>query len=338
MRNGGGKEEKWSFPVRAYLEFCDIYSLNPIEQTTANLYVQISRYTVWRLKFLDGTCGTIKDDICKIQNWLALQGVHSDILNQYRPMQRILKAAEKLNPKKHQTKRPFQWWEIQKIFELIPTNNINSIVLRAAISFALATAMRPDEFLAHKVRDDSEKRKDKYLKYGRILIWQPTNKSERNHFGVVWFFSSKTNQTGLREFATLPCGCDKGLCPIIELRRLLSILSKPTPETAIFTWENGNFVTTQDFRKKIKGLADQIGSNADEIGSYSLKKTAITQAILDGMPDSVVVQLARWRSFSSIRPYINLGPRQLLEARERINGSNDNRNRMRQLMNDKFKH
>ena len=48
---------------------------------------------------------------------------------------------------------------------------------------------------------------------------------------------------------------------------------------------------------------------------HSLRKFTITDAIKQGLPDTVIVQLARWKSFNSIRPYINLEALDLLNTR-----------------------
>ena len=272
---------------------------------------------VWRLRYLDGTGGTTQEDLRVIQNWLALQGINADVLKFHKPMRLIVNSAMKIHPPKGKAKRAFTWWELKKIFSLLPTDSINPIVFRAVIAFALATAMRSEEFLASKVRDDPLSKKQHYIRRDRVLIWEPKSGSSRKHFGIVWFFKSKTNQIKHKEYATIPCGCDKGLCPVVELKRLIDILVDPKPETVLFTWADGSFVTSNNLNTILKSLAHEIGSDAGEIGTYSLKKAAITQAIRDGIPDSVIVQLARWKNFESVRPYINLNPRQLIDARDR---------------------
>ena len=60
-----------------------------------------------------------------------------------------------------------------------------------------------------------------------------------------------------------------------------------------------------------------IGSNPDRVATHSLRKTAITEAINADIPDTVVTQLARWGSFASIRPYIDLHPIDLVAIRSK---------------------
>lgn len=185
--------------------------------------------------------------------------------------------------------------------------------------------MRPSEFLATTLKNDSKKYKKLYIRRNKLFIYDPEEKSERKHFGVVWFYKSKTNQKGKKEFATLHCRCDLDLvCPVVELARLLKVMKSKNPKSAIFRWANRDHVTKYRANEILKNVAFNVGLDVEKISNYSWKKACITESIKRGLPDTVIVQLARWKSFHSIRPYINLEPRQLVEARQEVNRPSDN--------------
>ena len=308
-------QKKYKFPVAAYLVFCKVYGLDPlIYNNKPTLYLQLERFTTWRLKFLDGTGGTAASDISAIQAWLATFGIHSNIKKEHKPIKRIIKAAEKLYPSKQQTTRALADWEIKVLFDQIPPTSLKAIITRAVWDFGFATAMRPSEFLAEKVKGDSKERKQLYVRRERIYVYNPKTGSDRKHFAVVWFFKSKTNHIYRKEFATVPCFCNTDLiCPVEEIIRLIKVLKNVQPHSALFVWPNGQYVTHHKAAEILKNTAANAGLDYESISAYSWKKTGITKAIRMGLPDTVVVQLARWRSFHSIRPYINLEPRQLAE-------------------------
>lgn len=311
----GSTKKGYDFPTAAYHLFCKIYNLEPLEKDKEVLYLQLERYSVWRLEYLQGTGGTTKSDIDAIQHYLALNGINSNIKKEYKPWKKIAKAATINNPSKEQAKRPLKSWEINKILGLLPPNAIDTIVIRAVWAFALSTALRADEYLA-KTQNDGKLQKLLYVRKDRVYIWEPKlHKTNRKHFGMVWYYKTKINQTLKRETAILPCRCDKGFCPITELNNLLKILKKSKNNTALFTWADGTYVTQGQTRTILQNCISEIGSINHDVGNHSWKKTCVTEAITDGLPDSVIVQIAHWKSFNSMRPYINMEPRELAEKR-----------------------
>ena len=105
------------------------------------------------------------------------------------------------------------------------------------------------------------------------------------------------------------------ICPIIDLLRLIGSMKHCKPDTVLFTWANGDFVTTHLLRSMLKKVAAKIGINPDTIGNHTTRKTCIQHAIACGVPDTVLVQLGRWRSFQSLRAYIDLRPVSLINIR-----------------------
>ena len=313
----------YKFGVLLYKEFCDFYNLEEFPSSTDILYKQLLRYATFRLSCADGTHSSLASDIAAIQFHLSINGVHSNVRNEFSPMKRIFKYAALHHPSKSQASRGLSLSQFQRLIGLFPPTSIDSIVFRTILSFAFATGMRGTEFLANNNKPNPT-RKDliKLLRRDRLFLWE-NPKNKKQHFGVVWFFDSKTNKSLRQEFATIPCCCKLGFCPILDLKRLISLIPKCSSNTVLFTWANGSFVTKSLFRLMLKQSAALIGIDPAGVGTHTTRKTCIQYAIAVGLPDSIIVQLGRWKCFHSIRPYINLSPLGLLKARENMRRRND---------------
>ena len=221
----------------------------------------------------------------------------------------------------------------------LPPTSIDSLVTRTIFTVAFATGMRGTEFLAKNNKQKSRKDSLLLLRRDRVFIWE--NKQSGTHFGIIWFFKSKTNRTWEQEYATLPCCCNLGFCPIKDLLLLISHIKNCTSNTILFTWANGTLATKNQLRSILRNVAKKIEiPDFYKIGTHSTRKLCIQYAIEYGVPDTVVIQIGRWRSFSSIRPYINMSPLNLLNSRclkgNGYNNSND-KDRFR-LLSGKFNH
>ena len=86
---------------------------------------------------------------------------------------------------------------------------------------------------------------------------------------------------------------------------------KFVPSTYLFVWNSGSLVTYPDTLKEFKLAAQKIGIHPKAIGTHSARKSRITIGIKQGLPDTVLIQLGRWKSLDSIKPYINLEPMDL---------------------------
>ena len=230
-------------------------------------------------------------------------------------MRTLRQAAVLLHPGKDQTTSPLRGEEIYLILRLFLRDNIDSLVIRVGIQLGIAGALRGLEYFApsNSFRV-TEKRKLLYVRRDRIFLHDPKDPSSK-HFALYWFFKSKKNQTYKREVATLPCSCDNGYCIVADLKLLINNILDCKPGTVLLTWSDGKFVTASQLRTILKNACTIIGSNPEHVATHSLRKTAITEAINAGIPDTVVTQLARWGSFASIRPYIDLHPMDLVAVR-----------------------
>ena len=278
----------------------------------------------YRLHFDQGTHASIKSDIAAIQHLLTCNGINTKIKSDQVAIRKIIKTAEREFPSKSQKSEALTVRQIKHMLELVQPISIDACIIRSIITVAFATGLRGTEFLPQKQKL-SRKEKMFLLRKDRLFLWESTDNSDTAHFGVIWFFKSKTNQKLEQEFATLPCSCNIGFCPIVELLRLNKLYKNLKQHSVLFTWANGDFCVKHQFRTILKNLAAEIGINPKQVGNHSTRKACILHAIQHGLPDSVIVQLGRWHSFHSIRPYINMSPLALVNYRNNTQtNTNDN--------------
>ena len=328
----------YGYGTALYLSFCEFYNLNPYPTDTAELYLNQDRYLTYRLYFAQGTHASIKTDISSIQFHLACKGIHSNIRNDHLPWKRILKAAETKFPSKKQKSRALSISEFKRMVDCLPPTSIDSLVARTIFTVAFATGMRGTEFLASNNKPRSRKASLLLLRRDRVFIWE--DKESGAHFGVVWFFKSKTNQGWAQEFATIPCCCKLGFCPIKDLILLISQMKNVDNNTILFTWSNGTLATKSQLRLLLRNVAKQIDIlDFNQIGTHSTRKLCIQFAIVYGLPDTVVIQIGRWKSFNSIRPYIEMSPLDLLKSRCKSDDRHNQTNKDRfKLLLGKYHH
>lgn len=314
-----------------------MYNINPYPTDTAELYLNLDRFLTYRLNFAHGTHASIKTDISSIQFHLTCRGIHANIRNDHMPWKRILKAAEINYPAKKHASRALSISEFTCMVKNLPTTSIDSLVARTVFTVAFATGMRGTEFLAKNNQPKSRKDSLLLLRRDRVFIWQ--DKASEAHFGIIWFFKSKTNRTWEQEFATIPCCCNLGFCPIKDLLLLINQINNCNDSTVLFSWANGSLVTKNQLRTILKNSAKKANiPDFNKIGTHSTRKLCIQYAIAHGVPDTVVIQIGRWKSFHSIKPYIKMSPLNLIQSRneyEQCSRRKSEMNRFRMLLSNK---
>ena len=258
---------------------------------------------MYRLEFLDETSGTAQSDINKIENYLAIFGIHSDVKS-WKPFQQFLASLKQSHPVKSQTKRAFRESELNMAFHLIPPISWNSIIIRCLVSFALGGALRASEFVAPNKHPNSLQSVN-LVKKRSIYRFSENGKPSMIYF----FFKSKKNQVFKSEFAVMPCICDVPLpCAYHETLKLESLISNLNPNTYLFVWDDGSLVTYPDLNMVFKNVAALVGADPESIGTHSARKARVVIGIKQGLPPHALLQIGRWASLDSVVPYLRMGP------------------------------
>ena len=220
----------------------------------------------------------------------------------------LLTAIARKNPGLKRKKRPLSPNELPLIFSKLPPTSIDTIITRALMAFAIGGALRSSEYTS-PCKYPNPAQQIRLVRKDRIIRFKDKNNRDSM---VFFFFQSKKNHEWRREFAVMPCVCDSDLpCAFHETLRLENIISNIKPSTLLFVWKNGSLVTYADTLRCFKNAAALIGIDSTSIGTHSARKTRITIGIAQGLPDSILLQLGRWKALDSIKPYIALRPMDL---------------------------
>ena len=328
------------FAVKAYKLFCYVRGLPLIPDTTLKLHRQIHFYLLFRFDYLNGTGGSISQDVTDIRNFMASRGVDCNP-RQYWPIAQVIKAAKNLRPSHSKTKQPLELWQIQQILNLLDIRFNDDLIMLIMLKLIALGAFRVCE-VTHKPSQKPIFRETKesvnidstiyLLRYDRIFVYE----SKDMHFIIIWMYRSKTNRNNNREFVTIPCACKHGLCVVNDVKLWISRVKNLRSNTVLPTWSNGKYVKSDHIRYYLVNAAYYLNFDGSKIGTHSLRKFTITEAVRQGASDILTCQLARHASFSSIFPYIRLGPFDLVKARMNI-GNDVNRTNYNSIENFRFR-
>jgi len=285
VRNAAAKSLFSKFSIRSYLVFCNQYNLDSAERSRPILYEQLRQYAMYRIEFIGASGESVARDIGDIEALLASEGIHSDVKS-WNPMSELLKQLKKKYPTKTQTKRAYRSSELVTIFDTIKPCSIDSLVIRAVLSFAVGGALRGSEYTAPN-KKPSQSQTYNMVRGSRITYFTDDTGAPAM---VYFFFKSKRNGTFKREFVVMPCVCKDSLpCAFHELETLKKSISNLTPNTYLFVWADGSFVTYRDMLRLCKGASNLIGASSFDIGTHSARKARIIEAAKRGVPSHILI-------------------------------------------------
>jgi len=310
VRDAASKSFLNKFSIRSYLVFCNHYKLDAAESSRSILFEQLRQYAMFRIEFIGASGESVYRDISDIETYLASEGIHCDV-KKWKPMSELLKQLKKKYPTKTQTKRAYRSSELVMIFDTIKPRSIDSLVIRSILAFAVCGALRGSEYTAPK-KKPSQAQTYNMVRGSRISYFTDNTGAPAM---VYFFFKSKTNGTLKREFVVMPCCCRDLLpCALHELERLKKKIKNLTPNTFLFVWADGSFVTYRDMLRLCKGASNLIGASSFDIGTHSARKARIVEAAKRGVPSHILLLMGRWSGMESIKPYLNMDPQSLATA------------------------
>ena len=109
--------------------------------------------------------------------------------------------------------------------------------------------------------------------------------------------SQKPMLVSIKAIATKPC-------PVKTLMKFLNLRGKK--QGPLFVHWNGKPVLTSQFNKTFKFLLHSGNFSSTVYKAHSLRIGACTQAILSGVPERIVMDLGRWKSYSAFKRYVRL--------------------------------
>lgn len=256
----------------------------------------------------------LKKGVAAVQSWLAEYGLQVGFSRSL-PYSKILSAADLTRPVPSQAKLPLPQGTLSRMLKLVPPDSHDDNVIRCALVIAYFAAMRVSEYSAPLTTMPAA---------NATPVLQVSNFSaekarDGSHALKITFFASKTNKNRSRESVVLPCGCDlDGACAFVEYHRLLDDYQNVKPSDFIFVWSNGTMMSSQHVGIFLANLLIRLDLDPTLYSTHSLRKTLVTDAILHGCPDSVIMNIGRWKSYNSMLSYINLDPQRMLDVRREL--------------------
>ena len=214
----------------------------------------------------------------------------------------IKKAFIKERPGKLNKKLPLNATTLTLLCEHLQRSNSDQATLRAMLAFAYGGMLRVSEY-SYGARAKVEPRFRNIVEITNELL-------------VYEFKSSKTNQTQRTERAVMCCRCPQ-ICAVHEIRALIKRNKRKSPDDFIFQLSNGCRPTAHAVNTLIKNLCERHGLRSDQFSSHCIRRGAISDALAAGVPNSIVLELARHKSADSQRPYHSFEHNQLSEIQRR---------------------
>ena len=137
------------------------------------------------------------------------------------------------------------------------------------------------------------------------------------HIVRIWLSKSKTDQAREGAMINLPRTGDD-LCPVAAV--LTWLVHRGNSPGPLFRFRSGAHLTRPTLVGELrKSLAD-IGLNPDHYSGHSFRKGAATTAAAQGIPDSQIKLLGRWRS-SAFQVYLKPSDQQMASLAARLSCS-----------------
>ena len=267
-----------------YLNFCDLYSLDPFN---------ISESTVLRfISYLSSSFiapSTIKVYLSGVRAWVITNGGPPPLIYSQR-VRWALKCLERVAPPPVRV-NPFTFDMFLIISEHL-TYSYDNVFLYCSMLLGYFGCLRAAEYLPSA---GSPPLLPSHFKLHLAPV----------PYYIINIQSSKTAQKGF----SLVVGCSgSGVCAVCWLRHCFQIRTLP-PSLPFFSFHSGAPITRSALAAFMQRSLARAGRDASGISPHSLRAGSATDAAGLGASDSAIQRLGRWRS-SAYTAYIRPAPLQ----------------------------
>lgn len=110
----------------------------------------------------------------------------------------------------------------------------------------------------------------------------------------IFIHSSKTDQLGAGSYITVQKQSDSTICPCSLLKRFMH--DRPPLSGPLFCHFDGKPLTRRQFVSLLNKALACAGIENTRFTSHSFRIGAATSLAMEGVPDSIIMQLGRWKS------------------------------------------
>ena len=285
---------------RRYLSFCSKFSVKPFPATETSLC-----YYAACLGQEGLTHSTIKTYLSGVRQLQISHGFPDPKVQSMPQLQQIIKGVHVELGKAGRTPRPRLPISpaILKRIEAVWQNE--GVSWKTAMLWAASTLAFFGFCRSGEITVPSEKEFDPsaHLTFSDVLVDKEKAPS------MIFVKLKKTKTDPYRVGVTITIGATgDSLCPVAAM--LFYLKRRGSREGPLFQWPDGIPLTRDRFVVEVRAALDRANLPAKDFAGHSFRIGAATMAATNGLEDSLIQTLGRWKSTAFLL-YIKLDPRQL---------------------------
>ena len=263
------------------------YGHEPIPATEKVL----CQYLAFRFETSNVQGDSVKNELYGIRSTHIDLGHSLEITDKCMPrLARVRRGFKKLRCS-NICKKPITDEVLEKLLSHLRGNRLDILVWRALLVFAKFGLLRVSEYVGfgdkipvvEQVRFVPDFLEPMYL--------------------VYIFDRSKTNQFKKTEKVITVCNCPK-ICPVHAMQKMLLGRQNLAGSNYLFQFENGTVPHAKTVNFMIGCLCERSGLDKNCFSSHCLRKGGALDFITRGVPPNIVLELGRWKSMDSMKPYL----------------------------------
>ena len=211
-------------------------------------------------------------------------------------IRRMLDGFSRKTGKGADVRQPITLEMLKKITHALPhvcTNTYEACVYHAAFTLAFFGFMRVSEITA-----ECNSANQGALSVSDVQL-RKENSLQALHVSLR---HSKNNQNGPPQLIAIPCQVDHAICPVKAMQRYIDI--RPAGAAPLFCHYDTSPVTRTQFNAVLH-KAISFANIPGYFGSHSFRIGAATTAAMQGVPDTQIQEMGRWRS-TAFKTYIRI--------------------------------
>ena len=278
-----------------FSRFCLLYSYRSIPASEEILCL----YGAYRFATSAIKGPSFKNELYGIRSFHVDNNVPLDIrTGVMQKLARVRSAFNRLRPS-ISDKEPITNSVLNMMLIHLDGGNYDHRTLRALLCFAKYGMLRVSEYTYGKNGNRPL--------VGSISFWP---NAEDAQYLLYVFDKSKTNQYSRKERIICVCNCPEA-CAVHEVAEMLAMRPVVRASDPLFWLSDGSSPSASGVNALISNLCMLSGLDESKFRSHQLKSGGVVDYLAAGVPDSIIMEMTRWKNLASMVPYRKLSHLQL---------------------------
>lgn len=291
-------KQTYSAAQRRYINFCQKYSINYVNEETLLMYVAYLNEQGLKLS-------TIKVYLAAVRSYYVCNG-YGNIMDGFLRLKQAIKALE-IKSEKPKVKLPITL-DLLNLIQSRVTKDFEGKLFLAAMCLGFYGCLRCDEFTVNTEFDSA-----KHLCVNDVMFLN----IEGINVVRVHIKRSKTDHFNEGFLVYLPCMCPHA-CAYCSMKEYIFALPLQCPsDTPLFRNKNLQTLTKAAFVKHMRSLIAELGIPVTDYSGHSLRTGLATTAAAAGLSDWEIKMLGRWSS-DAYRRYIRIAPSHVVNLTRKL--------------------